>query len=132
MVASNTSDLLPIVSGAWPPRLRRPITRSPWGLFIESLNEMIDVDTVRVAANRNRIPDSIWLMLAIVTVFSMMAVGYQFGLENTRNWAVNILMAMAFATVIMLIADIDRPQIGVVQVSQQPLLDLSARIQSAR
>lgn len=102
------------------------------GLFIESLNEMIDVDTVQVAANRNRIPDSIWLMLAIVTIFSMMSVGYQFGLENTRSWAVNILMAMAFSTVIMLIADLDRPQIGLVQVSQQPLLDLSTRIQSAR
>lgn len=100
------------------------------GLFTDSLNEMIDIDSMRVAANRNRIPDSIWLMLAIVTVFSMMAMGYQFGLGETRNWIPTILMVMAFSTVIMLIADLDRPQIGLVQVSQQPLLDLSTRMQS--
>lgn len=32
------------------------------GLFIQSLNEMIDLDATRVTANRNRIPDSIWLV----------------------------------------------------------------------
>ena len=46
-----------------------------------------------------RIPDSIRLMLPIITLLSMVAVGYQFGL-----------------TVITLIAD--RSQGGLVQVSQ--------------
>ena len=40
------------------------------GLFVQSLNDVIDLDTIRVTANRNRIPDSIWLMLGIVTIFS--------------------------------------------------------------
>ena len=33
------------------------------GLFVQSLNDVIDLDTIRVTANRNRIPGSIWLML---------------------------------------------------------------------
>lgn len=98
------------------------------GLFIESLNEMIDLDAIRVTANRNRIPDPIWFMLGIVTIFTMTAIGYEFGLTGARSWAATILLAIAFTSVILLIADLDRPQVGLVQVSQQPLLDLLNKI----
>lgn len=98
------------------------------GLFIESLNEMIDLDEVRVTALRNRIPDSIWLMLYLVAIFSMIVLGYEFGLTGVRNWAVTILMVIAFTTVIILISDLDRSQSGLLQVSQQPLHDLLSRI----
>lgn len=98
------------------------------GLFIQSLNDLIDLDAIRITANRNRIPDTIWLMLGIVTIFSMAAIGYEFGLTGVRSWAVMILLGIVFTTVIMLIADLDRPQAGLVQVSQQPLLELLARI----
>jgi len=94
------------------------------GLFVQSLNETIDLDTVRVAANRNQIPDSIWFMLGVVTILSMVAVGYEFGLTGTRNWAVMILLTVVFTTVLVLIADLDQPQAGFLQVSQQPLIDL--------
>jgi len=98
------------------------------GLFIQTLNDMIDLDTIRVTANRNRIPDTIWLMLFLVAIFSMAAMGYEFGLAGARSWAVTILLAIAFTSVIVLIADLDRPQAGLIQVSQQPLLDLLSRI----
>jgi hypothetical protein len=93
-------------------------------LFGQSLNEMIDRDTVRVTANRNRIPDSIWLMLSVVTLLSMVAVGYQFGLTGVRSWMLIFFLVAAFSTVITLIANLDRAQSGMLQVSQQPLLDL--------
>ncbi len=98
------------------------------GLFIQSLNEMIDLDATRVTANRNRIPDAIWLMLCVVTILSMAAMGYEFGQTGTRNWTITILLAVVFTTVIVLIADLDRPQMGFLQVSQQPLLDVLSRI----
>ncbi len=97
-------------------------------LFIESLNEMIDLDSVRVTAIRNQIPDSIWLMLGVVTVFSMTAMGYEFGLTGARSWAVTILLVIVFTTVITLIADLDSPQEGLLRVSQQPLIDLLNKI----
>ena len=74
-----------------------------------------------MTANRNRIPGSIWLMLVIVTIFSMASMGYEFGLTGERSWALTILMTVAFTTVIALIADLDRSQSGLLQVSQQPL-----------
>jgi len=98
------------------------------GLFIESLNETIDLDTVRVAANRNQIPDSIWFVLYVVTILTMAAMGYQFGLSGVRSWAVTILLVLVFNAVILLIADLDRPQRGMVQVSQQALIDLLHKI----
>jgi hypothetical protein len=98
------------------------------GLFVQSVNEVIDLDTERVTANRNQIPDSIWLMLGVVTVFSMVALGYEFGLTGARNWAVTLLLVIVFTTVIVLIADLDTPQAGLLQVSQQPLIDLQNSI----
>ena len=73
-------------------------------------------------------PDSIWFMLCVVTVFSMTALGYEFGLPGPRTWAITILLVIAFTAVIMLIADLDRPQAGLLQVSQQPLIDLLSKI----
>lgn len=98
------------------------------GLFIQSLNDMIDLDAIRVTGYRNRIPDTIWVMLGLVTIFSMIAIGYESGLTGARNWAVTILLTAVFTTVIVLIADLDRPQTGLIQVSQQPLLDLLNKI----
>lgn len=97
-------------------------------LFIQSLNEMIDLDASEVAANRNRIPDSIWIMLGVLTIFSMTALGFEFGLTGTRSWVAIILLALAFTTVITLLADLDRPHAGLLQVSQQPLIDLLNKI----
>jgi hypothetical protein len=98
------------------------------GLFVESLNDMIDLETVRLAASRNRIPDGAWLMLGVVAVLSMAAIGYQFGLTGSHSWGVMILLAIVFTTVFILIADLDRPQSGLLQITQQPLNDLLDRI----
>jgi hypothetical protein len=54
--------------------------------------------------------------------------GYQFGLTGERSWAVTILLVMVFTAVILLISDLDRPQTGLIQVSQQPMIDLINRI----
>ena len=98
------------------------------GLFIEALNDTIDLDATRVTAGRNRIPDSIWLALYAVTILTMAAMGYQFGLTGEHSWPVTILLALVFTAVILLIADLDRPQAGLLKVSQQAMLDLIDKI----
>lgn len=92
--------------------------------FVQSLNELIDLDESRVTAGRNRIPDTIWFVLYSVTILSMAAMGYQFGLNGERNWAVILLLTLGFTAVLVLIADLDRPQAGIITVSQQSLLDV--------
>jgi hypothetical protein len=100
-------------------------------LFIQAVNDVIDLDAARLAAGRNRIPEAIWIALYALTFISMAAMGYQFGLSGARSWGETILLVLGFSLVMLLIADLDRPNSGTVQVSQQALLDLLAKIAPA-
>ena len=95
------------------------------GIFVQSLNEMIDLHAKRVQAGiRSRIPGAIWLGLFAVAVLSLAAMGYLEGLSGTRRSLAVIAVSITFSVVIELIADLDRPQEGVLRVSQQALLDV--------
>ncbi|RZJ84555.1 MAG: hypothetical protein EOO64_03510 [Massilia sp.] len=95
------------------------------GLFVQSLNEAIDLHTKRLtAALRNRIPFAIWAALYGISVFSFAAMGYHSGLTGTSRSLVIIFVACAFSVVIVLIADLDRSQEGMLTVSPQALIDL--------
>ena len=95
------------------------------GLFVQSLNQMIDLHAARMqAALRSRIPGAIWLGLFAVAGLSLATMGYHAGLSGTRRSLAIVAVAVTFAVVIELIADLDRPQEGVLRVSQQALLDV--------
>jgi len=95
------------------------------GMFVQSLNQMIDLHAKRLQAGlRSRIPGAIWLGLFAVAALSLAAMGYHAGLSGTRRSLAVVAVAVTFAVVIELIADLDRPQEGVLRVSQQALLDL--------
>jgi hypothetical protein len=100
------------------------------GLFVQSLNEVIDIHAKRVTAGvRNRIPGSIWLALLSVAVIALGAVGYHVGLAGTSRSLAQVAVALTFSVVIGLIADLDRPQEGTLTVSQQALVDLRQSMQ---
>jgi hypothetical protein len=95
------------------------------GLFVQSLNEMIDLHAKRVQAGlRSRIPGAIWVGLFAVAAFSLATMGYHAGMVSTRRSLATLAVAFTFSVVIELIADLDRPQEGVLRVSQHALLDL--------
>lgn len=95
------------------------------GLFVQSVNQMIDLHAARMQAGiRSRIPTAIWVGLLTVAVLSLMAMGYFEGLTGTRRSLAVFAVAIAFSVVIELIADLDRPQEGVLRISQQALLDV--------
>jgi hypothetical protein len=100
------------------------------GLFIEALNNMIDVHGTRIAAARNRIPGTIWFFTFLTTAIGMLAMGYQSGISGSRRTLANVCLAIAFGGVIMLIADLDRPQHGFLRVSQQSMVDLQTSMQA--
>ncbi len=104
--------------------IEQPLTIAD-SLYIQSLNEMIDLHSKRVVvALRYRIPDTIWLGLYAIAVLAMLAVGFQFGQASTRQHLVNIMLGAAFSAVIILIADLDRAVEGTVMVDQGPLFNL--------
>jgi hypothetical protein len=100
-----------------------PIT----GLYVQSLNQMIDMHGVRVHAGmRSRIPSVIWLGLISLALLSMASVGYQSGISATRRSPAMAGLVVAFAGVMFLIADLDRAREGFLTVSQQALIDLQS------
>lgn len=101
-------------------------------LFMDSLNQMIDLHTKRVTVGTvYRIPPIMWLALFGLTVISMIEVGYLFGKSDNVNWLFIFALALAFSAVILLIADLDRSgsgKIGIIQVNPKPMLDLQQRL----
>lgn len=95
------------------------------GLFVQSMNEVIDLHAKRVLlALHNRVPLMVWLALYFVTAVAMATVGYLGGLANSRrSWAI-VALALTFSAVIYLIGDLDRPQEGLLRVGQQSMVDL--------
>lgn len=101
------------------------------GLFIQSLNEVIDLHATRVqAALRSRIPGSIWAALYFITILGVAAMGYHAGLTGTSRSHAVLALALAFSAVILLIADLDRPLEGLLRVSQQAMIDLRTSMQA--
>ncbi|HSC06616.1 MAG TPA: hypothetical protein VLD59_07305 [Steroidobacteraceae bacterium] len=99
-------------------------------LFIASLNEVIDLHAKRLTALRNRVPNAIWVFLFLTAVLGMVSMGYHTGLIGSRRTAAVVFLTLAFSGALTLIADLDRPQQGLIRVSQQAMKDLQAGMQA--
>jgi hypothetical protein len=94
------------------------------GLFVQALNDTIDLQATRLAAFQNRVPETvIWLLLA-VAVATVGVVGYNNGLGNRRHAFGALTLIVLITIIIWVIIDIDRPRRGLIQVSQQSMIDL--------
>lgn len=101
------------------------------GLFIQTLNDTIDLHAKRVRVGlHNRIPLVIWVILISLAVLGLGAVGYQAGLGATRRSPAMLALVLAFASVLLLIADLDRVHEGLIRISQQSLIDVQTSMQS--
>jgi hypothetical protein len=94
------------------------------GLFIASLNEVIDLHAKRVTAGRLRVPPSVWAVLYLIAVLAVGAIGYHAGLTVARRFLMVVPLVLTFAAVLLLIADLDRSREGMFKVSQRALMDL--------
>lgn len=80
------------------------------GDFMASVLSLMDMQTYRIqAAVVNRISVIIWLTLYFTAVMAMIVVGYQAGLVSKRSPLATYSLALAFAAVMILIMDLDRP-----------------------
>jgi hypothetical protein len=94
-------------------------------LFIESLNQVIDLHTKRAQVTlRGSFPGVIWATLYFVAILAMAGIGYHEGLTSLRRSPAMVMLVLTFSAVIYLIADLNRPQEGLFNVSQQALIDL--------
>lgn len=77
---------------------------------------------------RGRIPSIIIQMLIVVTILSMASMGYAKGLAGKRLHFITWSLVLAFSSVMFLIVDLDRPQEGMLKVSQQAMTDLREKL----
>lgn len=99
---------------------RSPIT----SIYVESLNELIDLHATRLMALRARVPAVIWIVLYLLGFLAMVLMGYQSGLAKSSRSIAAVALIFGFSLVLYLIADLDRPGQGTLQVSQQSMIDL--------
>jgi hypothetical protein len=95
----------------------------PSGLFLQALNTMIDVHEARLTAARAEVPFVVFVMLDGIALIAFGFAGYGLQLANARCGIGMSLMVTMVGTVIMLVADLDRLQAGLITVDQSLLLD---------
>ena len=93
--------------------------------FANSCNEMFDIHEARVTKGLvTRIPGPLWVVLYVVSMVAMMAVGYQAGADGSGRRVGTAFLALAFATVLVTIADLDDSNRGFLRVNQYPIEQL--------
>lgn len=97
-------------------------------LFIESLNDLIEIHAKRVAWGSIQLPNILWITLYLLTFLSIGVMGYHAGLDESKNVGAHLILIFAFASVIVLIHDLDRPLEGFLRVNQQPLVKLQDKL----
>jgi hypothetical protein len=100
-------------------------TASAPRLYVESLNETIDMQTVRVSALNNRVPPAVlWLEIAGAAIALGLLAVY---LAILGRGVVTVLLAAGLVTLLLLVTfDLDRPTRGLIRVPATPLTDLRA------
>jgi hypothetical protein len=94
-------------------------------VFLGSVGQVIDLHTERMMLReRSQIPTAFWVVLYLIAFLALAAMGYHGGVAGTKRTPVSVAVAVAFSLVIMLVADLDRPGEGFVNVSQQVMIDL--------
>lgn len=102
-------------------------------LYITSLNEMIDIHTLRVNASLvYRVPPPILLGIYIIAMLAMGLVGLQISYTGRRNVIALVIMVSILSLVFLLISDLERSQSGLIQISSRSLLDLQQQLQSGQ
>lgn len=99
-------------------------------LFLATLNDMIDLNTKRLAAFQNQVPEIILLLLYGLAAFTLLITGYGCGFSNRRNVLATFPLIGLLALFLFVIVDLDRPGRGLIKVSQQSMIRLQQQLHS--
>ncbi len=101
-----------------------PVATAP-RLYEDSLNSMIDQQTVRVAGLTNRVPTEVLLLEMIGAAVAVFLLGLHVGVLG-RSF-MPVVLAAALVTMLLFVTfDLDRPTRGLIKVSDTPLISLRA------
>lgn len=94
-------------------------------LYVETLNELIDMETARISALNNRVPTEVLLVELIGAAVGLGLLAMYLAILS--RGVVTVVLAAAFVSVLLFITfDLDRPTRGLVTVPDTPLVALRA------
>jgi hypothetical protein len=103
---------------------QQPVATAP-RLYEQSLNDMIDEQTVRVAGLSNRVPTEVLLLEIIGAAIALALLGLHVGVLG--RGMVAVLLAAAVVSMLLYVTfDLDRPTRGLIQVPDTPIAQLRA------
>jgi hypothetical protein len=102
------------------------------GLLLQSLNQVIDLESARWMAFQNHVPPTVIYVNCIVALLATILVGYGFGHEGRRQVFSMSMLVLAIMVVLAVIVDLDQPRQGFIKGSQQPLVDLQHRLMTSK
>jgi len=98
-----------------------PVASAP-RLYVETLNEMIDAQGVRVAALSNQVPIAVFMLELLGAALALGLLASYLAILGRGVVAV-ALAAMLVSFLLLVIADLDRPTRGMIRVPDTPLRD---------
>ena len=102
-----------------------PIT----ALYLSSLNQVIDLHSERINAELGyRVPPIIVLGLYVVAVMTMVLIGVHDSYREKHNLIALIMVVLIVSVVLLVIIDMDRSNVGMLQIPQKALIDLQQRL----
>jgi hypothetical protein len=104
-----------------------PIASAP-RLYVETLNEMIDMQTTRVSGLNNRVPGPV---LALEVVGAALAIGVlAFYIALLGRGVATVVIAGGLVVMLLFVTfDLDRPTRGLIRVPDAPLINLRAEME---
>ena len=102
------------------------------GLFIQSLNDLIDTSGTRNAALNRHVPEVVLFLMFATIVLTTATLGYASGIAGHRVTLAAFVLVMLIALIVYLIIDLDRPRRGAIQVSHESMLNLQKTIGAAQ
>jgi hypothetical protein len=96
-------------------------------LYVESLNDMIDLQAARIAGRQNRVPSAVLVLevAGAVVALSLLAAYLAF----LGRGAIGVVLAAALVALLLLVTfDLDRPTRGLITVPDKPLNEARAEM----
>lgn len=126
-VLAETGTVIDSLWGLVPAAIAADDRPTTTGLFVQALNEMIDSYGRRDAALNRHVPEAVLLLLLGTFILTAGLVGYSSGLAGHRVSLATYVLVVLIVLIVFLIIDLDRPRRGLIEVSQQSLIDLQTQ-----
>lgn len=101
-------------------------------LFAQSVNGVIDIHDKRVVTATYHIPDAIYFLIYSVGACAFALSGVAAGVNRSRSRTSTFVMIMLVSAVVLFITDLDRPQRGLLTISDQSIRDELSSLQRQR